>query len=88
MNNKWKWVLGLTLAMVVLLVPLFAWRFFVPFGVIGNTNGWYMAMMYGSPAMMSIGMMFLMWLILLASLVLIGLGIAWLVKELSAQNKS
>ena len=87
MNNKWKWVLPITLAMVVLLVPPFAWRFFVAYsryGMMGNTNGWYMPMMYGGPAMMGIGMMFLMWLTLLASLVLIGLGIAWLVKELTA----
>jgi len=87
MNNKWKWVLGLTLAMVVLLVPPFAWGFFSAYGRYGmmrNTNEWYMPMMYGGPAMMSFGMMLLMWLILLALLVLIGLGIAWLVNELTA----
>jgi uncharacterized membrane protein len=70
--------------MVVLLGPLFAWRFFLPYGMMGTTNEWYMPMMYGGPVMMSIGMIFLMWLILLALLVLIGLGIAWLVKELAA----
>ena len=88
MNNKWKWVLGLTLAMVVLLFPTLAWRFFLPYGMMRNTNEWYTPMMYGAPGMMAFGMMFLMWLILLATLVLIGLGIVWLIKELSAQNKS
>jgi hypothetical protein len=88
MNNKWKWVLGLTLAMAVLLVPPLAWQFFLPYGMMRNTNEWYMPMMYGAPGMMAFGMMFLMWLILLASLVLIGLGIVWLVKELSAQKYS
>jgi hypothetical protein len=87
MNNRWKWVLGLTLAMAVLLVPAFAWRFFLPYGMMGTRNGWYMLMMYRGPDMLAFGTMFLMWLILLTSLVLIGLGIVWLVKELSAQNK-
>jgi len=86
MDNKWKWVLGLTLAMVILLLPPFAWRFFLPYGMMGTRNEWYMPMMYGGPAMMNFGMMFLMWLILLASLVLIGLGIAWLVKELTVRK--
>jgi hypothetical protein len=86
MDNKWKWVLGLTLAMVVLIVPPFAWRFFLSFGMMGTRNEWYMPMMYAGPAMMSFGMMFLMWLILLASLVLIGLGIVWLVKELTVSK--
>lgn len=86
MNNKWKSVLLITLAVVVLLIPPLAWRFFLAYGgygMMGNPNEWYMPMMYGGPAMMSFGMMFLMWLILLASLVLIGLGIAWLVKDLT-----
>jgi hypothetical protein len=83
MKNNWKWALGFTLAIVILLGPLFAWRFFLPYGMMGNTNGWYMPMMYGGPAMMGFGMIFLVWLILLASLVLIGLGIVWLVKELT-----
>lgn len=86
MNNKWKLVLGLTLAMVVLVFPLFAWRFFLPYGMMGTRNGWYMPMMYRGPEIMTFGMMFLMWLILLASLVLIGLGIVWLVKEIAASK--
>lgn len=89
MNNKWKWALLITLAMIVLLVPPFAWSFFLAYGrytIMGNTYGWYMymPMIHGSPAMMSLGMIFLMWLTLVASLVLIGLGIAWLVRELTA----
>ena len=86
MNNKLKWILGLTLALIVLIVPSFAWRFFLPYGMMRNTNEWYMPMMYGAPGMMAFGMMLLMWLVLLVTLVLIGLGIVWLVKELPAQN--
>ena len=85
MNKQWKWVLGIAIAMLVLLVPTFAWRFFLSYGGYGmmaNTNGWHMPMMYGTPGMMGFGMMFLMWLVLLSMLVLIGLGIIWLVKEL------
>ena len=88
MNNKWKWVLGLTLAMIVLIAPPFAWRIFLPYGMMRNTNEWFMPMMYGAPGMMAFGMMFFMSLILLAVFVLIGLGIVWFVKELSAQKYS
>ena len=88
MNNKWKWVLGLALATIALIVSPFAWGFFISYGMMRNTNEWFMPMMYGGPGMMAFGMMFLMWLILLAVLVLIGLGIIWFVKELSAQKYS
>lgn len=87
MNNKWKWILGFTLVLLLLLVPPLTWRFFLPLRMMGNANGWHMPMMYGVPGMMSSGLMFLVWLILLGALVLIGLGIAWLVKELAAPNK-
>jgi hypothetical protein len=89
MNKQWKWVLGIALAMLVLLVPTFAWRFFLSYGGYGmmaNTNGWHMPMMYGTPEMMGFGMMFLMWLTFVASLVLIGLGIALFAKLLTAQK--
>lgn len=77
MNNRWKWVLGVTLATIVLLVLPFAWLFLLPFRMMGNAKEWYMPMMYGGPSMM-----FLVWLILLGSLALIGLSIVWLVKGL------
>lgn len=86
MNNKWKRIVGITLATIVLLVLPFAWLFFLPFRMMGNTNGWYMPMMSEGPSMMGFGMMFLVWLLLLGSLVLIGLSIVWLVRELSDQN--
>ena len=88
MNNKWKWILGLILATIVLIVPPFAWGFFVSYGMTRNTNEWYMPMMYGAPGMTGFGMMFLMWGILLGLLILIGLGIVWLVKELTTQKNS
>ena len=88
MNNKWTWVLGLTLATIALVVSPFAWGFFISYGMMKNANQWFMPMMYGAPGMMAFGMMFLAWLILLAVLVLTGLDIAWFVKELSAQKYS
>ena len=86
MRNIWKWVLGLALAWTVLLILPSAWRFFLPYEryeMMGYGYGWHMPMMYGGFGMMGFGMLF-MWLISLASLVLIGLGIAWLVKTLTA----
>jgi hypothetical protein len=86
MRNIWKWVLGFALAFIVLLILPFAWRLFLPYGgygMMGYGYGWHMPMMYGGSGMMGFGMLF-MWLISLASLVLIGLGIAWLVKALTA----
>lgn len=35
MNNKWKWVLGITRAMIVLLLPLLVWALFLPDGGYG-----------------------------------------------------
>ncbi len=88
MKNTWKWVLGFALALIALLIVPFAWGFFLPYGRyerMGYGYGWHMPMMYGGYGMMGFGMLF-MWLISLASLVLIGLGIAWLVKALSTQK--
>ena len=87
MNKKWNWVLGIALAMLVLLVPTFGWRFFLPYGGYGmmtNANVWQMPMMYGTPGMMGFGMMFLMWLTFLSFMVLIGIGIAILARILAA----
>ncbi|HKY53608.1 MAG TPA: hypothetical protein VJM08_04840 [Anaerolineales bacterium] len=87
MNNKWKWTLGIVLAVILLLVPLFV-RIFFPGGAYRMMNydyGWHMPMMYGG-GMMGFGMMFIMWLILLSLLILIGLGIAWFVKTLTAMK--
>jgi len=87
MNNKWKWVLGVTLAMIALLFPLSVWTLFLPHGahrMMDYGYGWHMPMMYGAPGMMGFGMVLLVWLILLGLLILIGLGITWLVKMLTA----
>lgn len=85
MKNKWKWTLGIALAVILLLIPLFVQVFLqIPaYGMMNYGYGWHMPMMYGG-GMMGFGMMFMMWLILLGLLILIGLGIAWLVKSLTA----
>lgn len=87
MNNEWKWAFGIAVATILLLVPLFT-QLFLPSGAYRMMNygySWHMPMMYGG-GMMGFGMMFLMWLILLGLLILIGLGITWLVKVLTAKK--
>ena len=84
MNSKWKWTLGTALAVILLALLLIAQVFF-PSGAYRMMNygyGWQMPMMYGG-GMMGFGMVFLMWLILFGLLILIGMGIAWLVKALT-----
>ncbi len=86
MNNKWKWGLGIAITVIILLVPLLA-QIFLPDGryrMMDYGYGWHMPMMYGVPGMMGFGMMLFVWLILLGLLILIGLGITWLVKMLTA----
>ena len=86
MNKTWKWAFGIASAILLILIPLFAGMLFLPNGgyrMMSYGYGWHMPMMYGG-GMMGFGMMFLAWLILLGLLVLIGLGIAWLVKTLTA----
>ena len=86
MNNKWKWGFGIAIALIILLVPLLA-QIFLPNGgyrMMGYGYGWHMPMIYGGFGVMSFGMMLIMGLILLGLLILIGLGITWLVKMLTA----
>lgn len=88
MKNMWKWILGIALTFVVLLILPFAWRSFFPYdsyGMMEYGYGWHIPMMYGGYGTMGPGMLF-MWLITLASVVLIGLGVVWLIKALSAQK--
>ena len=88
MKNKWMWALGIALAAILLFVSPFVWGLFLPNGgyrMMGYGYGWHMPMMYGG-GMMGFGMMLFMWMISLASLVLIGFGIALLVKTLTAQK--
>ena len=87
MNNKWKWGLGIAVAVIILVVPLFAQIWFLPNGAYRMMDygySWHMPMIYEAPGMMGFGMMLLVWLILLGLLILIGLGITWLVKMLTA----
>ena len=83
MNNKWKWGLAITVAMIILLFPLFAQFLNGGYWMMNYSYGWHMPMMYGG-GMMGFGIMFIAWLILVGLLILIALGIAWLVKTLTA----
>jgi ABC-type sulfate transport system permease component len=82
MNKTWKWAIGIASAILLILIPLFVGMMFLPnggYGMMGYGYAWHMPMMFGG-----FGMMLFMWLISIASLVIIGLGIAWLVKALIA----
>ena len=86
MKDKWMWALGTALVFIVLFVPSSLLRSLFTYNGYGMMDyGWHMPMMYGG-GMMGFGMMLFMWMISLASLVLIGFGIALLVKTLTAQK--
>jgi hypothetical protein len=83
MNNKWKWIVAITVATVIVVAVLGAestWLTANRYGMM-NGYGWHMPMMYGG--MMGSGMIF-MWLIGLAVFVFLVLAIAWLVRELTS----
>jgi hypothetical protein len=87
MSNTIKWIIGVVAGLVVLFAIPFVWRAVFPgygYGMMGAGYG-HMPMMgsYGF-GFMPFGMAF-MWLIPLGLLVLIGLGIAALVKYLTAK---
>jgi hypothetical protein len=61
MNNKWKWVLGITQAMIVLLFLLLIRALFLPDGGYG---------------ILGFGTLFPAWLIMIALVVLVVFGIS------------
>jgi membrane protease YdiL (CAAX protease family) len=61
MDKKWKWVLGITRAMIVLLLPLLVGALFLPDGEYG---------------IMVLGTLFPAWLIMIALVVLVVFGIS------------
>jgi hypothetical protein len=90
MKNTRKWIFGIALTIAALLTLPFAWQVIFPYGryqMMGYAYGWQMPMMYRGNGMMGFGILF-MWLISLSLLVLIGLGIAWLIKVHTAQNNN
>ena len=86
MHNRWKWVFGIAVAIIIVLIPLFV-QTLIPngaYGMMNYSNNWHMPIMYGDTGMVGFSMMYTAWLILLGLLILIMLGIAWLVKTLTA----
>jgi hypothetical protein len=81
MNNKWGLVISVVV--IILVVPLAQTFLSGGYRMMDYRYGWHMPMMYGV-GMMGFGMMFIVWLILLGLLILIGLGIVWLIKTLTA----
>jgi hypothetical protein len=88
MNKTMKWVIGSVAVLVILLfLAPFLWQLIFPgayagYGMMGRGYGMHMPMMgFG---FMPFGIFF-MWLIPLGTLILIILGIAWLIKQLTTK---
>lgn len=92
MSKTAKWIIGLILAMIILqFVGPFIWQLIFPgaypgYGMMGRGYGYgmHMPMMGYGWGLGFFGMLF-MWLIPLGTLALIAVGIAWLVKQLTAK---
>jgi len=85
MKLSWKWIAGIALILAIFIALPFVWQLLMPYQGFGMMRGYSMPMMnYGYGMMMPLGM-FLMWLIPLGTLIFIVLGIAWLVKQLTAK---
>ena len=98
MKSSKKWIIGIVIGLVVLFALPFLWQllfhaysycgmglgrgiggygFHAPMMGYGMARGGYSPMFFGG---------FFMWLIPLGILVFFGLGIAWLVKQLTAKK--
>ena len=95
MKNSTKWAIGIVIGLVVLFALPFVWQLLFPaysgYGM-GMMRGYglHMPMMgygavRGGTGLMLLGGFF-MWLIPLGTLVFLGLGIAWLVKQLTTKK--
>lgn len=90
MSNTAKWVIGSVVAVIVLgFVAPFLWQLIFPgaytgYGMMDRGYGYGMHSPMMGWGFMPFGMVFL-WLIPLGILILIILGIAWLVKQLTAK---
>ena len=92
MSKTAKWIIGILVAIIVLqLVAPFLWQLVFPgidpgYGMMrGYGYGIHMPMMGYGFGFGFFGMLF-MWLIPLGLLALIVLGIAWLIKQLTAKS--
>ena len=92
MSKTAKWIIGLVIAIIILqFVGPFVWQLIFPgaytgYGMMGRGYGYgmHMPMMGYGWGLGFFGMLF-MWLIPLGILALVVLGIAWLVKQLTAK---
>ena len=98
MSKTVKWMIGIVIALLVLqfAMPL-VWQLIFPnayggYGMMGRGYGMQMPMTLAPGASAGVGYGFmpfgglLMWLIPLGTLTLIMLGIAWLIKQLTAKS--
>jgi hypothetical protein len=85
MKLNWKWILGITLLVAVITLPLI-WQAFTP------TTGSTMMRGYGyGMPMMNFGMMmsfgmWLMWLVPLGAFILIGFAFGWAAHQFTSKQ--
>ena len=87
MKLNWKWATGIMLVLAVLFALQFAWQLWMLYGGYGSRMpmmryGYSMAPLHG---IWPLGMIF-MWLVPFGELILLGLGIVWLVKQLTSKS--
>ncbi|MCK6540867.1 MAG: hypothetical protein L6Q26_12520 [Anaerolineales bacterium] len=88
MSKTTKWIIGIVVAILVLQFAMpFVWQLFFPgayggYGMMGPGYGMHMPMMGFGFGFGFFGML-LMWLFPIGVLILIVLGIAWLVRQLT-----
>lgn len=87
MSKTTKWIIGIVVAILVLQFAMpFVWQLFFPgaygYGMMGPGYGMHMPMMGFGFGFGFFGML-LMWLFPIGILILIVLGIAWLVGQLT-----
>lgn len=95
MSKTVKWIIGIAVGLLALQFALpFVWQWFFPnsfsgYGMMGRGHGYgygmHMPMMGYGFGYGFIGSLF-MWLIPLGTLTLLGLGIAWLIKQLTTKS--
>ena len=94
MKLNWKWATGIVLILAVLFALQFAWQLWMLYSGYGMMGGYSprMPMMSYSYRMtpfhrvLPFGMIF-MWLVPFVELILLGLGIVWLVKQLTSKSE-
>ncbi len=87
MNINWKWIVGIVLVLVALIVAPLAWQIFLPTSAgYGMMQGYRIPMMNGGFGMMPPIGMWIMWLMPLSAFVLIGFAFGWAANQFTRRR--